>query len=185
MHWSRRIDQSIRSSVTARQKRRNLPSAPAGICMKLAACRRNLIGFELITYSRALCSRTLLRICQASSGCCSVGSFPISRIAGAVNTSAMLAVGPPCREAPPPEQGSPQCDDGPHCSSSRPRGQTSKAGKLLRSWCASTRSPQSPPRRRARESSANFFPISSNASSHVAGVSFPSLRISGRVSRSS
>ena len=53
---------------------------------KLVAWRRSLIDCEFTTYSFARCSRTLFRICQASSGCCSVGSLPISKIAGALNT---------------------------------------------------------------------------------------------------
>ena len=56
------------------------------------AWRRSLISFELTTYSFARCSRTLLRICQASSGCRSVGSLPINRIAGAFSTSRIEAV---------------------------------------------------------------------------------------------
>ena len=69
-----------------------LPSEPGAICANAVACRRSLMGYEFTTYSLARCRRTLVRICQASSGCCSVGLLPISRIAGASKTSRIEAV---------------------------------------------------------------------------------------------
>ena len=114
------------------KKLATLPSAPAGICTKLVACRRSLIDCELTTYSFARCRRTLFRICHASSGCCSVGSFPISRIAGAVKTSAMLAVASGLPRSAAEGQGSPPSDDDRRCSSSTPRAQISRADTLLR-----------------------------------------------------
>src|SRR5581483_10076304 len=80
-------------ALSPARKRTNRASPPsAGTCWKAVAWRRSLMGQEFTKYSRALCRRTLLRICQASRGCWSVGLLPISSMAGALKTSRMLAV---------------------------------------------------------------------------------------------
>ena len=99
---SRSAIHASRLCLVARRARPRLHRRPPETPQLAFRARRNLRearrlppqldDCELITYSFARCSRTLLRICHASSGCCSVGSLPISRIAGALKTSRMLAV---------------------------------------------------------------------------------------------